>query len=151
MWIHLAEKNNMMISTFSYLPFTPYSFCKFIEIYTELHPTRFFQSSDLLGEKQVLLHDVATPYVEPMLAAVLRQAEAEFDVEASQRERWLGCKRGTLPETNIAHENWWLGAFGLRPSFRGELLVLGRVFRDPYNYFPPWSLTACPWKVTKTQ
>lgn len=47
----------------------------------------FSKSSDLLGEKQVLLHDVATPYVEPMLAAVLRQAEAEFDVEASQRER----------------------------------------------------------------
>ena len=34
----------------------------------------------------MLLHDVATPYVEPMLAAVLRQAEAEFDVEAWEME-----------------------------------------------------------------
>ena len=36
----------------------------------------------------MLLHDVATPYVEPMLAAVLRQAEAEFDVEAYRSEYW---------------------------------------------------------------
>ena len=31
---------------------------------------------------------MATPYVEPMLAAVLRQAEAEFDVEAYRSEYW---------------------------------------------------------------
>eukprot|EP00435_Cladocopium_sp_Y103_P029674 s1809_g7.t1 len=31
---------------------------------------------------KVLLHDLSTPNVEPQLAALLRQAEAEFDVEA---------------------------------------------------------------------
>ena len=36
----------------------------------------------------------------------------------------------TLPETNIAPENWWLEdyfPFGFRPIFLGELLVSGRV------------------------
>ena len=37
----------------------------------------------------------------------------------------------TLPETNISRENGWLEdyvPFGARPIFRGELLVLGRVY-----------------------
>ena len=44
----------------------------------------------------------------------------------------------TLPETNIAPENWWLEyyfPFGARPIFRGELLALGRVYSSPW-YLP---------------
>ena len=45
----------------------------------------------------------------------------------------------TLPKTNIAPEKWCLEyqfPFGIRPIFRGELLVLGRVvgsFSQPKN------------------
>ena len=43
---------------------------------------------------------------------------------------------GTLPETNIAPENGWLGDEFLLgwPIFRCELLVLGRVFSPPRNH-----------------
>ena len=80
-----------MTSTFSYLPFTPYSICKFFQIYTYIYNIWNYiqlveQNQTCFLGPQVLLHDVATPYVEPMLAAVLRQAEAEFDVEAWEME-----------------------------------------------------------------
>ena len=59
----------------------------------------------------------------------------------------------TVPKTNIDPEKLWLGdyfPFGARPIFRGELLVLGRVFHvEPWiRHLQKWIFIASP-KICK--
>jgi hypothetical protein len=48
------------------------------------------QHSAAVAPRQVLLHDLATPKVEPLLQGLLRTAEAEFDVEAAENGNGKG-------------------------------------------------------------